>query len=162
MRYFSSLDINLKEDSELKWDDKNKEIYWFGHMSEKQRDSFLLMSKDEKYRKAIRKFHDLTQPRQLDAPWVFAGSGFYVDEANGTKSYLAEGGDVICVANFPSATLDLAVKSSADGENNLLWEAWTDRIPPKDTEVLLELVPEFDEKPAEKPTKPTEKSEQPK
>ena len=145
--------LNLKEDSELKWDEKNKELYWFGHMSEKQRDSFLAMSKDEKYRKSIKKFFDLTQPRQLDSPWVFAGSGFYLDEANGTKSYLAKGGDVICVANFPSAMLDLAVKSSSEGENNLMWEAWSDRIPPRDTEVLLELVPEFDEKPAAKSDK---------
>lgn len=147
--------LNLKEDSELKWDEKNKEMYWFGHMTEKQRDSFLAMSKDEKYRKAIKKFFDLTQPRQLDSPWVFAGSGFYLDEASGTKSYLAEGGDVICVANFPSAMLDLAVKSTSEGENNLMWEAWSDRIPPRGTDVLLELVPELDERPA----KPSEKSE---
>ncbi len=154
--------LEVKEDSELKWDEKNKELYWFGHMSEKQRDSFLAMSKDAKYRKAIQKFFDRTQPRQLDAPWVFAGSGFYVDEANGTKSYLAEGGDLICVANFASAMLDLAGPSSATGESNLMWEAWADRIPPVGTEVLLELVPEFDAKPADKPTTPPEKVDKPK
>ena len=148
--------LELKEDSELKWDEKNKELYWFGHMTEKQRDSFLAMSKDAKYHKAIQKFFDRTQPRQLDAPWVFTGSGFYVDEASGTKSYLAEGGDVICVANFASAMVDLAVKSSASGESNLMWESWADRIPPVGTEVLLELVPEQEEKPAETPTKPAE------
>jgi hypothetical protein len=140
--------LNLQEGQDLKWDEKNKELYWFGHMSEKQRDTYLAMSKDAKYRKAIQKFFDLTQPRQLDSPWVFAGSGFYVDEASGTKSYLAEGGDLICVANFPSAMLDLSAKSSSQGESNLMWEAWSDRIPPKDTEVLLELVPVLDEKPA--------------
>ena len=154
--------LDLKEDSELKWDEKNKELYWFGHMSEKQRDSFLAMSKDAKYRKAIQKFFDRTQPKQLDAPWVFTGSGFFVDEANGTKSYLAEGGDLICVANFASAMLDLAVQSSASGESNLMWETWADRIPPVGTEVLLELVPEPDEKPADKPEKPAEKSDAPK
>ena len=132
-------------------------------MTEKQRDSFLAMSKDAKYRKSIQKFFDRTQPRQLDAPWVFAGSGFFVDEANGTKSYLAEGGDLICVANFSSAMLDLAVQSSATGESNLMWEAWSDRIPPVGTEVLLELVPELDEKPVAKPTeKPAEKTDKPK
>ena len=41
--------LNLKEDSELKWDEKNKELYWFGHMSEKQRDSFLAMSKEQTF-----------------------------------------------------------------------------------------------------------------
>lgn len=154
--------LDLKEGSELKWDEKNKELYWYGHMSEKQRDSFLAMSKDAKYRKAIKKFFVRTQPHELEDPWVFAGSGFFVDEANGTKSYLAEGGDLICVANFASATLDLAAKSSATGEGNLMWEAWSDRIPPVGTEVLLELVPEFGEKPADKSAKPAEKSDKPK
>ncbi len=150
--------LELKEDSELKWDEKNKELYWFGHMSEKQRDSFLALSKDAKYRKAIQKFFVRTQPHELADPWVFAGSGFFVDEANGTKSYLAEGGDLICVANFASAMLDLAVPSSATGESNLIWEAWADRIPPVGTEVLLELVPELDPK----PVKPLEKADKPK
>ena len=119
-------------------------------MTEKQRDAFLVLSKNAKYRAAIKKFHDTTQPKPLDSPWVFTGSGFYVDEATGMKSYLAEGGDVICVANFPSAMLDIAAKSTAEGEANLMWEAWTERIPPVETEVLLELVPELDEKKPEK------------
>ena len=113
---------------------------------EKQRNEFLALSKNEKYRASIKKFFDLTQPHPLDAPWVFTGSGFYVDETTGKKSYLAEGGDLICVANFPSALIDLAAKSSAEGEANLLWETWTERIPPVGTEVLLELVPDLDEK----------------
>lgn len=144
----------LPEDSDLKWDDKHKELYWFGHMSEKQRDKFLALSSDEAYQKAIKKFFELTQPRQLDAPWVFAGSGFFVEEATGKKSYLAEGGDVICVANFPSAMIDLAAKSTAEGETNLMWEAWTDRIPAVGTDVLVELVPELNEKPASKNANP--------
>ena len=159
--------LDLKEDSELKWDEKNKELYWFGHMTEKQRDSFLAMSKDAKYRKSIQKFFDRTQPRQLDAPWVFAGSNFFKDETSGKELYLAEGGDLICVANFSSATIDLAVESSATGESNLMWEAWTDRLPPVGTEVLLELVPELDKKPNAKPAvlakeKPAEKTDKPK
>ncbi len=135
-----------QEGSELKWDEKHNELYWFGHMTEKQRDEFLAMSKDEKYRAAIKKFFELTQSRPMSEPWVFAGSGFYVDQATGKKSYLAEGGELICVANFPSAMLDIKGKSSADGENNLLWEAWTEHIPPIGTEVLIELVPEFEER----------------
>ena len=156
--------LDLKEDSELKWDEKNKELYWFGHMTEKQRDTFLAMSKDAKYRKSIQKFFDRTQPRQLEAPWVFAGSGWFKDESTGKELYLAEGGDLICVANFASAMLDLAVESSASGETNLMWEAWSDRIPPVGTEVLLELVPELDDKAAGKPAatppeKPVEKAD---
>ena len=138
--------LELKEGSELKWDEKNKELYWFGHMTEKQRNEFMALSKNEKYRASIKKFFDLTQPHPLDAPWVFTGSGFYVDETTGKKSYLAEGGDLICVANFPSAMIDLAAKSTSEGEANLLWETWTERIPPVGTEVFLELVPDLDEK----------------
>ncbi len=142
--------LNLLEGSDLKWDDKNKELYWFGEMSEKQRDTFLELSKNEQYRKAIKKFFQATQPKPLDAPWVFTGSGFYVDEATGKKSYLAEGGELICVANFPSAMLDLATKSTAEGEANLMWETWTEHIPPVGTDVLIELVPELE---AKEPTK---------
>ena len=147
--------LTLKEDSDLKWDAKNKELYWFGHMSAKRRDEYLALSKNAKYQTAIKKFHDLTQPKPLEDPWVFTGSGFYTDEANGTKSYLAESGDVICVANFPSAMIDIAARSTADGENNLMWEAWTDHIPPAGTEVLLELVPELEDKSKAKPAEPT-------
>jgi hypothetical protein len=50
--------------------------------------------------------------KPLEYPWVFAGSGFWVDETTGEKSYLAESGDFICVSNFPSAMLDLPVASS--------------------------------------------------
>jgi hypothetical protein len=143
--------LKLPEESDLKWDDKHKELYWYGHMSEKKRDEYVALSKDGKYRAAIKKFFELTQPRQMDAPWVFAGSGFYVDESTKTKSYLAEGGDLICVANFPSAMIDVAAKSSAQGETNLAWEAWTERIPPPGTEVLLELIPNLEEKPKPNP-----------
>lgn len=145
--------LDLKEGIDLKWDDKHKELFWFGQMSEKQRDTFLSMSKDEKYRKTIKKFFDATQPKPLDAPWVFTGSGFYIDEATGKKAYLAEGGELICVANFPSAMLDLAAKSTAEGETNLMWEAWTEHIPPVGTDVLIELVPELEAKEPKEPSK---------
>lgn len=140
----------VQEGWDLKWDEQHKELYWYGHMTPKQRDQFLALSKNDKYQKAIKKFFDQTQPQQLNAPWVFTGSGFYQDEGSKTKSYLAEGGDLICVANFPSAMIDIAIKSSAEGESNLLWETWTDRIPPVGTEVLIELLPDLEEKPTPK------------
>jgi hypothetical protein len=70
--------------------------------------------------------------------WVFAGSGFYKDPDTGTESYLAEGGDLICVANFPSATMDLAVRS-ADSNSGLIFMANTDAIPEQGTPVRLVL-----------------------
>jgi hypothetical protein len=70
--------------------------------------------------------------------WVFAGSGFYKDPETGEESYLAEGGDLICVANFPSATMDLAVRS-ADSNMGLVFTANTDAIPEQGTPVRMVL-----------------------
>ena len=88
----------------------------------------------------------------MDADWVFAGSGFATDESTGRKVYLAESGDVICVANFPSATIDIAEKSSAEGQESLLYEAWTDNIPPIGTPVRIDISPAAEE-PAAPPKK---------
>ncbi len=128
---------------------KFKELTWFGPMAAAQRDKLLSLSRDDAYQKAIRMFFAQGQSRQLDAGWVFVGSGYYVDEKTGEKSYLAEGGDLICVSNFPTAMLDLSIKSTDKQDEGLLFEPWTERVPPKGTEVTMELVPVF-EKPAAK------------
>ncbi|MFM8377961.1 MAG: YdjY domain-containing protein [Planctomycetia bacterium] len=74
--------------------------------------------------------------RPLDADWVFAGSSFWTDPADGKEYYQADGGDLICVSNFPTATLDLPVESSQSNEA-LLFEAFEGRVPPRDTPVEL-------------------------
>jgi hypothetical protein len=83
--------------------------------------------------------------KTMEHSWVFAGSGFFEDEETHEKHYLAEGGDLICVSNFPSATLDLPVESS-QANATLLFAANTDAIPPKGTKVRLVLTPRLDEK----------------
>ena len=45
-------------------------------------------------------------------------------------------GDLICVSNFPTATLDLPIESSQSNEA-LLFEAFTGRVPPRGTQVDL-------------------------
>ncbi|MEQ8787178.1 MAG: YdjY domain-containing protein [Pirellulaceae bacterium] len=72
--------------------------------------------------------------------WVFGGSGFWVDEETGERHYHGDGGDFICVSNFSTATLDLPVESS-QANDALLFAAFTEKIPPMDTEVRLVLVP---------------------
>jgi len=49
---------------------------------------------------------------------------------------------VICVSNFPTALLDLPLQSSQANEE-LLFEAFAGRVPPRDTEVdlILSAVP---------------------
>ena len=72
----------------------------------------------------------------LDTDWVFAGSSFWTDPADGTEYYQADGGDLICVSNFPTAMLDLPVESSQSNEA-LLFEAFADRVPPRGAAVEL-------------------------
>jgi hypothetical protein len=133
--------LAIPRESNLRYDEKHKELSWYGPMSKEQRDEMLALSKDPAYRKAIEAFHRRSQSRRMEADWVFAGSGFFVDQTTGKQLYKAEAGDLICVANFPSATVDVDVESSASGQENLMFEAWTERIPPIGTPVTIELAP---------------------
>jgi len=85
--------------------------------------------------------------------WVFAGSSFWTDERTGRKYYQAEGGDLICVSNFPSALLDLPIESS-QSDSNRLFEAFTEKIPPLGTPVTVILKPKLQKKPEKKEEKP--------
>jgi hypothetical protein len=87
--------------------------------------------------------------KAMEYPWVFAGSGFYVDEETKKQYYLAEAGDFICVSNFPGAMLDVPMESTSDNDD-LLFEAFTENIPPKGTKVKIVLAPQIDKKAAPK------------
>ena len=69
--------------------------------------------------------------------WVFAGSKIYKDE-EGKEHYLGDSGELISVSNFTTSTMDVAVKSEQSNAN-LIFEAFTERIPPKNTPVRLVL-----------------------
>ncbi|HJT36164.1 MAG TPA: YdjY domain-containing protein [Pirellulales bacterium] len=88
---------------------------------------------------------DVQTGRELAEPWVFAGSGFWVDPQNGQRHYLADMGDLICVSNFSTAMLDLPIESS-DQAGQLLFQAYTERIPPVGTKVTLVLEPKASKK----------------
>jgi hypothetical protein len=72
----------------------------------------------------------------LETDWVFAGSAFWKDPADGREYYQADGGDLVCVSNFPTATLDLPIESSQSNEA-LLFEVFKDRVPKRDTAVEM-------------------------
>lgn len=78
--------------------------------------------------------------KALEFPWIFAGSGFFVDEETKKQFYLAESGDFICVSNFPSAMLDLPIESSQSNDD-LMFEAFSEHIPPLGTKVKVVLTP---------------------
>lgn len=76
--------------------------------------------------------------RALDQDWVFGGSITVADPIDRARKpvYMANEGDVICVSNFETAMLDLPIESSAVNDD-LQFEAWTERIPPLETPVLV-------------------------
>jgi hypothetical protein len=76
----------------------------------------------------------------LARDWVFAGSQFCEDPTTKQKRYAADDGDLITVANFGSAILDLPIESSANDAERA-FSANTDKIPPLGTEVFLWLGP---------------------
>ena len=93
-----------------------------------------------------------TDGKPLRYDWVFAGGRFVYDSVVDREFYSADGGDFICVSNFPSAALDLPIEST-DASSGLLFVANTEKIPPLETSVRLILRQLDTPKPA--PPKPT-------
>jgi len=76
----------------------------------------------------------------LSIDWVFAGSELYIDPATSKQVYAANEGDLITVANFGSAILDLPIASSAS-DTDRVYVTNTEKIPPLGTEVFVTLGP---------------------
>ena len=74
--------------------------------------------------------------KPLDIDWVFAGSVLYEDPITKKPRYAADEGDLITVANFASAILDLPIASSANDADRM-FTANTAKIPPLGTEVFV-------------------------
>ena len=68
------------DDWPIRYHPKFKELTWYGPTSPAQRDKLLSLSQDAAYQKAIRTFFADGKSKQLEAGWVFVGSGYYVDE----------------------------------------------------------------------------------
>lgn len=83
---------------------------------------------------------DVKTKKPMEQDWVFAGSGFWTDEKTGKRYYMAEQGDLICVSNFTTATLDVPFESSQSNEG-LLFEANTEVIPLAGVPVRVVLKP---------------------
>lgn len=74
--------------------------------------------------------------KEMAERWVFAGSAFWQDPSDGKEYYQADGGDLVCVSNFPTATLDLPIESSQSNDA-LLFEAFDGRVPNRGTPVEM-------------------------
>ena len=130
---------------ELRFDPYNKEILWFGQMTRQQRDKLLTLWDDKKYQAAVKKFYEESQPRPMKAEFVFAGSYQFTPDGADAPVYAAEGGQLVCVANFASSVIDVKEASSAD-DGGQSYEAHGDRVPPRGTPVIVELVPDAGDK----------------
>ncbi len=87
--------------------------------------------------------------KALSQSWVFAGSELFVDPLTKKTVYAADEGDLITVANFGSAILDLPFASSASDAERV-FSANTPQVAPLGTEVFLLLRPRSDQ-PQKKP-----------
>jgi hypothetical protein len=85
---------------------------------------------------------DIHTKKPMEQQFVFAGSSFWKDPDSGTEHYQAEGGDFVCVSNFPTAMLDIPVKSSQSNQE-LEFEALTEKIPPLGAPVRLIFKPKL-------------------
>lgn len=86
----------------------------------------------------------------LTTDWVFAGSELIPDPTTKQPYYAADDGDLITVANFGSAILDLPFAStSEDADRSFV--ARTEKLPPRGTAVLMFLKPRQPQAPAAKP-----------
>jgi len=99
--------------------------------------------------------------KAMELPWVFGGSRFLKDPDTGKEYYQADGdGDLICVSNFPGAMLDLPIESTSS-DTSLLFEAFTEHIPPRGTPVTLILSPKPKPSGEKAPGKPAAGPHQP-
>ena len=130
--------VSLPEDLEVRYVDIDGELLFFESMTEAERDRLLALSKSSAWQDAVRDLFAKSQPVGLNAEWVFAGSGFSENPVTNERVYLAEGGTLVCVANFGEAMIDLAAVSSATNDL-LLYEPWAERVPELGTPVLLEI-----------------------
>jgi hypothetical protein len=83
---------------------------------------------------------DERSKKPLEKDWVFAGSQLVEDPGSKEPYYLANDGDLITVANFASATLDLPFASTANDADRV-FAARTEKVPPRGTGVTMFLRP---------------------
>lgn len=85
---------------------------------------------------------DSRSGKPMTHQWVFAGSRFvkHPEDPNAPDYYTANNGEVICISNFPDSMLDLPVEVTMDNEE-LHFEAWTDKIPPLRSKVWVIMEP---------------------
>ena len=98
--------------------------------------------------------------KAMTETWVFGGSEFWKDPDTGEQFYYGDSGELVCLSNFGTATIDVNVESSQANEG-LLYEAFTENIPPIGTKVYAIIKPGKRIEPAKKTETKKEDTKQP-
>jgi hypothetical protein len=80
----------------------------------------------------------------MTADFVFVGSAFIRSPGTDRTFYVGDEGYLICVANFPGAVIDVALRSTASDAETKMFVPFTERIPERETKVRLVLEPVVD------------------
>ena len=94
-------------------------------------------------RRAQEMVYNIRTEKPMEIDWVFGGSQTFTDEESGETYYYGDSGELVCLSNFATATMDVPVESS-DANEGLLFEANTKAIPPLETKVYLKFKPELE------------------
>lgn len=130
--------IDFPKELDFRYIKEDNELLWFGPLSKAMAGKLKALSTDDVWQTKIDQLRKATRNKPFKGSWVFAGSGFWIDEETNQRRYLAESGNLICVANFGDAMIDVDFRSPTDNDD-LLFEPWTERIPQPGTAVLVEI-----------------------
>lgn len=130
--------VSFPKELDFRYIAEDNELLWFGPMTDENANTLKALSEKPAWASKIDELQKATQVDGFHEKWVFAGSGFWVDEETGDRRYLAESGNLVCVANFGDAMIDVATNSSSENAS-LLFEPWTGRVPAPGTPVLVEI-----------------------
>lgn len=97
-------------------------------------------SKTTKTALANQWIRDVKTEKAMEHLWVFGGSQFWEDPDTDERIYYGDSGELICLSNFSTATIDVNVESSQSNDG-LLFEAFTENIPPVGTKVYAIIKP---------------------
>ena len=87
--------------------------------------------------------------KPLEQDWVFGGSEFYEDPHTKLKFYYGDSGELVCLSNFSTATMDLPIESTSSNDG-LMYECNPDVIPELGTKVYVIFEPVIEKKTAPK------------
>ncbi len=92
-------------------------------------------------RRAQEMIRNVDTDKPMQSEFVFGGSEIYQDRHSKENLYYGDSGEFINVTNSPYAMIDIAIASTDDAEQGLLYGTLTEKIPPMNTKVYVVMTP---------------------